>query len=473
MSDVTVPPAAVSGASSASTTAPTGVLVTFCLADFARALLAGLITSYLMVVFIPQSTSSLPVLLPAAAATFAVVRGVGSVIDAVIDPLIACLSDRSGHGSGRRIPFMRWAVVPWAASTVLVVMTPVDHTSWANAAWVAVFLLINLVSSSVYLVPFYALQAELVTDTRRRVWFFTINTLFFVVGSAVVFLSPVIKGVLDAAGLCELDAWRATFALFAVLGFVFAAIPAFAIRERRCVTFEPAYVPLWSSFLATLRYRNFVVLLAAYLVMWVAFALFNATLLYYVTMLIGAPESFATVVSGLAIVVGIAGYWPINRLARRFGKKPLMVGACVAYVIIYTAIYLYEWVLAVMPGTAFAVLIGLLIGFPISVTNILPGAAFADLTQHDTIATGINRAGMFFASRNFITSLSQSVVLFVTPALIALGSTTGQATVPGVRLTAGVAAVTIAVATVLYVFYDDRHVTRVIDDHNAAVAAGG
>lgn len=138
-----------------------------------------------------------------------------------------------------------------------------------------------------------------------------------------------------------------------------------------------------------------------------------------------------------------------------------------------TAIYSYEGVLRVMPGTTFAILIGVLIGFPISVTNILPGAAFADLTQYDTIMTGVNRAGMFYASRNFITSLSQSVVMFATPALIAIGSTTGQATVFGVRLTAGVAAVTIAVALVLYVFYDDRHVTSTIDEFNRTRSGEG
>lgn len=451
--------------------APTGVLLTFCLSDLGRALLSGLITSYLMVVFVPQSTSSLPVLLPAAAATFAVVRGIGSVVDAVIDPLIAHLSDRTNGAGGRRIPFMKWAALPWAASTALVVWTPTTHQSTANTVWVAVLLLVTIVSSSLYLVPFYALQAEIVTETRRRVWFFTVNTLFFVVGSAVVFLAPTLKAVLQGSGMDELAAWRTSFLIFAVLGFVFVTIPALAIRERRWVDYEPAYVPLWSSFRATFRYRNFVVLLLANLVMWVAFALFNATLLYYVTMLIGAPESFTSVVGVLTIVVGVAGYWPINVLARRFGKKPLLVGACVAYVFIYTAIYFSEVVVEVVPGRTFAILVGVLIGFPISVTNILPSAAFADLTQYDTIRTGVNRAGMFYASRNFITSLSQSIVLFVTPALIAVGSTTGHATVAGVRLSAGVAAVTIAVALVLFAFYDDRYVTSTIDQFNRARTA--
>lgn len=447
--------------------APNRVLVGFCVGDLARAFLSGLVTSYLMVVFIPQSTSSLPVLLPAAAVTFMVVRGITSVIDAFLNPLIAYWSDSSKNPSGRRTPYLRWFALPWALSTALLVIVPVPTQSWVNGIWVGALLLVNGVASVLYMVPYSALQAELVTDPRRRVWFFTINTLFYVVGSAVVFTTPVVKALLMSAGLSELTAWQVAFGIFSVVGGVCALIGAVSVDERRWVDFAPSYVPLWESFRATLRYRNFVVLLGAYLVMWVAFSLFNATLLYYVTMLIGAQESFSTVVSALAIVVGIASYWPINKLARKVGKKPLMVGACASYVVIYAAIFQYEWVLQVLSPTAFAILIGLLIGFPISVTNILPSAAFADLTQYDTIKTGLNRAGMFYASRNFITSLGQTVVLFVNPLLIAWGSDSGYATVFGVRLTAGVAAVAIAVSTLLYWRYDDREVMAVIEADRA------
>ena len=69
--------------------APTRVLVRFGLGDFAQAVLTGLITSYVIVVFIPQADSSLPILLPAAALTFALVRGIGSGLDAFLNPVVA------------------------------------------------------------------------------------------------------------------------------------------------------------------------------------------------------------------------------------------------------------------------------------------------------------------------------------------------------------------------------------------------
>ena len=61
----------------------------FCLDDFSRAIFHGLTATYLMYIFIPQSTSSLPLLLPYGALTFAAIRGVGVIFDALIDPFIA------------------------------------------------------------------------------------------------------------------------------------------------------------------------------------------------------------------------------------------------------------------------------------------------------------------------------------------------------------------------------------------------
>ncbi|AYG03804.1 MFS transporter [Gryllotalpicola protaetiae] len=446
--------------------APTRVLVRFGLGDFAQAVLTGLITSYVLVVFVPQAHSSLPVLLPAAALTFALVRGIGSGLDAFLNPLVASWSDRIRARGGRRTVMLRWAALPWAVTTALVVFTPFDRSSGWNTLWVAVFLSLYYIAGTFFLVPYFALVAELVTEVRRRVWFYTINTLFFVIGSAIVFVTPTLQSLLVGAGFSELAAWRFAFALFGAIGFLAAVVPAFTIDERRYVHAEAAHTPLLASFAATFRYRGFRVLVGATFVMQVAFSLFNATLLYYITMLVGQPQLFATIVPVLAIVVGVSSYPLVNWLARRVGKRPLMVAACVTYVVIYFAIYLYRYTLeGAVPGALFAILIGLLIGVPISITNIIPPAAFADLTQFDTIRTGQNRAGMFFAARNFVTSLSQTVVLLVVPGLISLGSTDGRATVDGVQLTALVSGVFIAAALALFAFYDDREVIAAIERH--------
>ena len=446
--------------------AGTGVLAAFCMGDFARAIFNGLTVTYLMLIFIPQEKSNLPILLPNAALAFALIRGIGTVFDAVIDPWIAALSDRSSHKNGRRVPFMLKSAVLWALFCTLMVFTPFEHQSWVNVLWLAVTMTLYYFFSSIYLVPYFALMTEIVTETKKRVFFFTLNTLFFVVGSAVIYVTPVIKSALMANGMSELHAWRWAFAVFGAAGAAFALIPALTVREREYVDQKPCYVPMLQSLRETFRYRNFTILTVAYLLMWIAFAFFNASLMYYVTMLLGQSESFSVIVMAIAILIGVASYPLVNWLAKRLGKKPVIVGACFTYVVIYTCIFFYKLFLPLVGGPLFGVLIGLIIGFPISITNILPLAAFADMAQYDTIRTGENRAGMFVASRNFTQQLSQSAVMLVVPGVIALHSVSGKATAEGVRLTAIIAAATIAVALVLYCFYDDRGVTETIDEDN-------
>ena len=203
----------------------------FCLGDFSRAIFNGLTATYLMYIFIPQSTSSLPLLLPYGALTFAAIRGVGVIFDALIDPFIASKSDNCKHRLGARVPFLRYASLPMALFAVLMVFMPVNSQSWINAVWLLAMLLLYNFFSSLFLVPYYALIAELVTDTKRRVFFSTINTLLFVLGSAVIYVTPIIKNALLSAGMSEIAAWRCAFLVFGIVGGACAFTSSFSIKE--------------------------------------------------------------------------------------------------------------------------------------------------------------------------------------------------------------------------------------------------
>ncbi len=438
----------------------------FCLGDFSRAIFNGLTATYLMYIFVPQANSSLPLLLPYGALSFAIVRFIGVIVDALIDPFIASKSDNSLNPAGARIPFMRAASIPMAISALLMVFVPIGGKSWINVVWLFVALLLYTVFSSLFLVPFYGLMAELVTDTKRRVYFVTINTLLFVVGSAIIYVTPIIKNAMMRAGYSELTSWRVAFLVFGVIGGVTALISSFSLRECDYVQRVESHTPLWASLKATFRYRDFRVLLIGYMFMWIAFSFFNSSLMYYVTMLLGLSDSYSVVVMAIAIVVGILTYPLVNLLAARFGKKPLLLGACVAYIVIYTGIYCYPLFDGSIGGLTMGILIGALIGFPISITNIIPIAAFADLAQYDTIKTGVNRAGMFVASRNLLNQLSTAIALLIVPFTITGSIIEGSANPQGVRLTAIIAAGTIAVALVFYAFYNDRRITGTIDEEN-------
>ena len=446
----------------------TGKIVGLCMGDFARGMINGIITTYLLTFFIPtNANTTLPQFFLNAALIMAIIRGIGTVVDAVTDPWVANLTDNCKHKLGRRIPFMRLSAIPYGLCCLLIFFPPVNGTSYVNALWVGVLLILYYLFSTLYNIPHSALQAEIVTDPKRRVFVYTINSLLYVISNALVFCTSMTKGMLMNAGVPEIWALRIPFIVCCIGGAAAAMTPALVIREQDYISPKPYSQPLGEALKAIFTYRNFTIITIGYLVMWVAFTFFNTAQVYYITNLLALPDMWVTIVTVISIGVGVCTYPLVNLLARKVGKKPMLLGACITYVLLYGAIYSYKTVISLIGGPAFAIVIGLVIAMPIAVTNIIPASMFADLAQYDTIKTGKNRAGMFLAARNFANKLCQSIVVIVCALLLGKGADgTGAATSEGIQSTALVACLFVACALCIYFFYNDKEITDAIRKHN-------
>lgn len=444
-----------------------GKIFALCLGDFARGLIGGIITTYLLTFFIPtNANTTLPQFFLNAALTMAIIRGIGTVIDAITDPWVANLSDNSKSPLGRRISFMRYAAIPYGLFCLLIFFPPVNGSSFVNALWVGIMLILYYLFSTLYNIPYSALQAEIVAEPEKRVFLYTIVSLFYVISSALVFCTSMIKSLLMAQGIPEIWALRIPFIVCCTAGAIAAIIPSFAIREQDYVEPKPYHQSIWDALKATVSYPNFTIITIGYLIMWIAFTFFNTAEVYYITNLLALNDAWVTYVSVISIVVGIATYPLVNLLVKKVGKKPLLLGACITYVVLYCAIFNYQTVIRLIGAPAFAILIGLVIAFPIAITNIIPSSIFADLAQYDTIKTGQNRAGMFFAARNFANKLCQAVVVIACSLLLGTGGDgSGVATSEGVRRTALVAMIFVGISVIIYCFYDDREVVSTIKEH--------
>ena len=449
-----------------------GKIFTLCLGDFSRGIINGIITTYLLTFFIPtNANTTLPQFFLNAAIIMAAIRGIGTVVDAVTDPWVANLTDNCKSKLGRRIPFMRWSAVPYGLCCLLIFFPPIGGPSYVNALWVGVLLILYYLFSTLYNIPYSALQAEIVAEPKKRVFLYTINSLLYVISNALVFCTSMAKGMLMNAGIPEIWALRIPFILCCAAGIITALVPAFVIREQDYIAPKTYSQPLGEALKAIFSYRNFTIITIGYLVMWVAFTFFNTAQVYYITNLLALGDAWVTIVTVISIGVGVCTYPLVNLLARKIGKKPLLLGACITYVLLYGAIYNYKLVISLIGGPAFALVIGFVIAMPIAITNIIPASMFADLAQYDTIKTGKNRAGMFLAARNFANKLCQSIVVIACATLLGKGADgTGAATSEGIQATALVACVFVACALGIYFFYNDKEIVTAIKESNETKA---
>src|SRR3954470_11667362 len=115
-------------------------------------MLTNLIIVMLPYFYLPPSNAGLVPLVPqllilGVLNIMSLIAASGRLIDAIYDPFIASLSDKSRHSKGRRIPFMRIAVIP-AAVFCFLTFHPLEKTeSLNNAWWLTVTLILFFISA--------------------------------------------------------------------------------------------------------------------------------------------------------------------------------------------------------------------------------------------------------------------------------------------------------------------------------------
>ena len=137
-------------------------MLRYCLADIAKGLFNGMIGNYLLYFFQPTVKSGIPMLLPdnklfGFITIMPLLTVLGKVIDAISDPVVASMSDKCNSKYGRRMPFMRFAAIPYALSVVLLFYAPFAQGSLLNALWVGFFLVSYYVFYTCFFIPRNAL----------------------------------------------------------------------------------------------------------------------------------------------------------------------------------------------------------------------------------------------------------------------------------------------------------------------------
>lgn len=440
-------------------------IVLYCLPLFAVGLFTTMLNNYLIYFYQPTAASGLPILITQGyvfagiLTVIGLIKAVGHVIDAVSDPMVAALSDKSGHRDGRRIPFLRRYAAPFALCALLIFCSPFQ-SALLNDLWLAVFIWAYYIFYTLYMVPHGALLPEMVRDEGLLVDSYTYHSLFFVVGSMLGYATPAIVSLIKKTGVSPVAAWRLTFLAFTVVGTVLLLVPALAIREKDYVSSVRPTAPLAASLKHAFSNRHFRLVTLGQLFEGTGMSFFQACIMYYITELMGIPEEQSIIVMAASIVGSLALYPIINKWSKRSGKKRPMIAGCVVFA---AAEFVICFVDAFPRGLPTAVAFALFVSFPFAVLNILPGSMMADVIRYDTVKTGVNQEGTFSAAKSFVTKLGTSIATMIVPSLVVVGAITGQSVGrKGLLLTAVVGGVFTLISVVIYAMYNEKEIRSVI-----------
>jgi Na+/melibiose symporter-like transporter len=122
-----------------------------------------------------------------APAVISAIFGIGRIWDAISDPLAGYWSDRTRTRIGRRRPWMFAALIPLAASFLMIWSPPASLSGGPLIAWCTVALFGFYTAYTVYSVPHYSLGTELTSDHHERSKVFGVHTAMFTLGMMLSF----------------------------------------------------------------------------------------------------------------------------------------------------------------------------------------------------------------------------------------------------------------------------------------------
>ena len=355
-----------------------------------------------------------------------VIAASGRLIDAIFDPFIASLSDKSANPKGRRIPFMKWAILP-AAFFCFLTFCPVEKgESTRNAIWLTCTLILFFMSVTTYIIPYNALLPEVTETAAEKVKLSSFQQVGFVLG---MIISGFVNNYADLVQkflhvVSRDNAVQYTIGGLSVAAAFFMLIPVLFIDEKKYSSSIPSHLPLLPAIRKTFSNRNFKYYLISDFTYYMALSIISSGLLYFVTVLLGLPESIGGPLLGVMVIVSLMFYPLINYLSKKIGKKPIVLFSFGLLCIVFIFIYF----LGKLPMSSHAQIYFMLLvaSFPLASLGILPNAILAEIAQDDAIKTKENREGMFFAVKYLFVKLGQTLGIALFAFLTVYGKDPGN-----------------------------------------------
>jgi len=151
--------------------------------------------------------------------------------DALFDPLVGIIADRTTHKWGRFRPWLLWSALPFALAFWAAFTVPEGWSTSARLGYAAVTYAVLMAVYSLNNVPYSALMGVMTGDPNERT---SISSYRFVagIGAAFVVQGFTLPLVGKLGGGNDAKGWSATVAIYAAIAIVFFIITFLTTKER-------------------------------------------------------------------------------------------------------------------------------------------------------------------------------------------------------------------------------------------------
>ncbi|MBW4467509.1 MAG: MFS transporter [Pegethrix bostrychoides GSE-TBD4-15B] len=357
---------------------------------------------------------------------------IGKIWDAINDPMVGMLSDRTrSERWGRRYPWMLWGAVPFGVTFFLQWLVPSFGTGEANQ-WglFAYYVLVGVLFNSFYTVvnlPYTALTPELTADYNERTSLNSFRFAFSIGGSILsLLLAGMIFRIVPEArqqylwlgGIC------AVFSTLPIFWCVFGTYRrTMAMNQIHPVSAE-ASLPFATQLKIAFSNRPFLYVIGIYLCSWLAVQVTQAVLPFFVMDVLKLSSQIFTQIALAVQGTALLMLFIWSAVSARFGKKVVYFMGMSVWIIAQAGLFFLQ---PSQSGLVYP--LAIMAGVGVSTAFLIPWSMIPDVIDLDELNTGQRREGVFYGFMVLLQKIGLAVGLFMVGQSLNLSGFV--ATVPG------------------------------------------
>lgn len=326
------------------------------------------------------------------------------VIESLSASPIGHWSDTCRSRWGRRMPFMRLGLIPFAAVFFLLFTPPVDHMHWLNIAYVLVLVPAYFVLYGVIITPYLALIPEITTGLKERVDLTTVQSVFVMMST---FLFAAAGVVLQKFGWHALAGGAAAIVIVA-----FLPVSYFVKEKPRPGQHGAPPLGMIESTLLALRNKPFRYLAAALALYWFGLNTIIVMVPHWVSSVLGRGEDTVTLMMAPFLLMNLVFFFVFNYLAGRVGKyRAMLITFFGSGIVMVMLVFVGR--LGIGSDLIQSALILAAYGAPAAGFMVLPFAVLGDVIDYDETFTGRRREAIFLAVQGIFQKISIGISVLV------------------------------------------------------------
>jgi len=319
-----------------------------------------------------------------------------AIYNALNNPVMGYLSDRTKTRWGRRIPYILFGTIPYAFFFTSLFLVPFDgqRNPILLLIWFIVGLFLFETAATLVQTAYYSLLPEMFAEYQARTSVAVRMNIFMAIGLIIGAALPI--------AVASILGWPIMGIILGIISAVALLVATRGMFERTS-TLEGPEVKLGQAIKATLINRSFITLVIAQTMRHFATAVASSGLAFYTKYSLGVNPASSSIILGTIFIVAALALYPWKRfLANRYEPRTILLIAYMLMGISTIPLFFAQSILAAI-GTA------IFLGIALAGLLLMGDVTLSDVIDEDETRTGQRREGMYFGMSGLIITMAYAL----------------------------------------------------------------